>query len=142
MEKIAVIYWSGTGNTYSMANEIVAGLHENTDSEVDIFSVDSFKGDINNYSKIAFGCPSMGDEVLEESEFDPFFENIENDLGNKKIALFGSFGWGDGKWMRDWEERVVSKGGKLYDEGLIINGSPDGDGINLCNKFGKGFASF
>lgn len=140
MEKIAVIYWSGTGNTQIMAEEIAKGI--NTSAQSDIFSVDSFNGNINDYSKIAFGCPAMGDEVLEENDFEPFFENIEKDLKGKKIALFGSYGWGDGKWIRDWEERVSSNGSVLYDKGLIINGEPGDDGKTQCFNFGKSFASF
>ena len=140
MEKIAVIYWSGTGNTAEMAEEIAKGINET--AQADIFSVDAFHTSINNYNKIAFGCSAMGDEVLEESEFEPFFENIEKDLSGKKVALFGSYGWGDGKWMRDWQERVEAKGAKLYNEGLIINGAPNADAKTQCNNFGKGFVSF
>ncbi len=142
MEKIAVIYWSGTGNTAMMAKAVAQGITD-AGAEADVFSVEKFSaGDIDNYSKIAFGCPSMGDEVLEESEFDPFFESIEGKLSGKKVALFGSFGWGDGKWMRDWQDRVESKGAKLYDEGLTINGSPDASGKSDCQNLGKGFVAF
>lgn len=141
MGKIAVIYWSGTGNTAAMAEEIVKGINENG-SEADLFSVDAFSGNISDYEKIAFGCPSMGDEVLEESEFEPFFEKIENSLGGKKVALFGSYGWGDGKWMRDWQERVESKGANLFSEGLIVNSFPDANAKEQCYALGKSFASF
>ena len=79
--KKAVIYWSGTGNTAAMASAIAAGMGEGTE----LYSVDQFTGDIAEYDKIAFGCPAMGDEVLEEGEFDPFFSSIEGKLGGKKV---------------------------------------------------------
>lgn len=141
MGKIAVIYWSGTGNTAAMAEEIAKGINENG-AGADLFSVDAFSGNIADYEKIAFGCPSMGDEVLEESEFEPFFEKIENNLGGKKVALFGSYGWGDGQWMRAWQERVESKGVNLFSEGLIANGFPDANAKEQCYALGKGLASF
>ncbi|MCQ4727416.1 flavodoxin [Anaerotignum faecicola] len=141
MGKIAVIYWSGTGNTKIMANSIAEGIGQ-SGAEAEIFDVSDFGGDISAYDKIAFGCPSMGDEVLEEGEFEPFFESVEGNLKGKKVALFGSYGWGDGKWMRDWEERVSKDGASLYGEGLIVNGMPSGDGKTECVDFGKGFAGF
>lgn len=139
--KIAVIYWSGTGNTAAMAEAIADGAKENG-AEVSLFSVDEFSGSIKDYDKVAFGCSAMGDEVLEEAEFEPFFMSIENDISGKKIALFGSYGWGDGQWMRDWEERVNDKNANLYDTGLMINGMPDDDGKEICKEFGKNFAAY
>ena len=138
MMKKAVIYWSGTGNTTSMASAIAAGMGEGTE----LCSVDQFTGDIADYDKIAFGCPAMGDEVLEEGEFDPFFSAIESKLSGKKVALFGSYGWGDGQWMRDWAERVTKTGANLYDEGLMVNGFPDGDAKVQCTAFGEGFGAY
>ena len=139
--KIAVIYWSGTGNTAAMAEAIADGAKENG-GEVSLFSVNEFSGSIKDYDKVAFGCSAMGDEVLEEAEFEPFFMSIENDISGKKIALFGSYGWGDGQWMRDWEERVNDKNANLYDTGLMINGMPDDDGKGICKEFGKNFAAY
>lgn len=136
--KKAVIYWSGTGNTATMASAIAAGMGEGTE----LYSVDQFTGDIADYDKIAFGCPAMGDEVLEEGEFDPFFSSIEGKLGGKKVALFGSYGWGDGQWMRDWAERTTKAGANLYDEGLMVNGFPDGDAKVQCTAFGEGFGAY
>lgn len=138
--KIGIIYWSQTGNTESMANSIAEGVKE-SGVEVDCLSVDSVKS-ISEYDKLIFGCPSMGDEVLEEDEFEPFFISIEKDLKDKKVALFGSYDWGDGQWMRDWEERVNSIGASLYETGLIINLEPDDDGISSCKEFGAGFSKF
>lgn len=136
--KKAVIYWSGTGNTAAMASAIAAGMGEGTE----LYSVDQFTGDIADYDKIAFGCSALGDEVLEEGEFDPFFTSIEGKLGGKKVALFGSYGWGDGQWMRDWAERTTKAGANLYDDGLTVNGFPDGDAKVQCTAFGEGFGAY
>lgn len=136
--KKAVIYWSGTGNTAAMASAIAAGMGEGTE----LYSVDQFTGDIADYDKIAFGCSAMGDEVLEEAEFDPFFTSIEGKLGGKKVALFGSYGWGDGQWMHDWAERTTKAGANLYDDGLTVNGFPDGDAKVQCTAFGEGFGAY
>ena len=136
--KKAVIYWSGTGNTAAMASAIAAGMGEGTE----LYSVDQFTGDIAEYDKIAFGCPAMGDEVLEEGEFDPFFSSIEGKLGGKKVALFGSYGWGDGQWMRDWAERTTKTGANLYDDGLLVNGFPDDDAKVRCTAFVEGFGEY
>ena len=141
MDKVAVIYWSGTGNTEIMAQEIARGMQDNG-NEVEISSVENFSGDIGLYSKIAFGCPSMGDEVLEEYDFEPFFQKVESKLTGKKVALFGSYGWGDGQWMRDWQDRTSSAGANLFDKGLIINGTPDNSGKEQCYEFGKSFANY
>ncbi len=136
MRKIAVIYWSSSGNTEAMARAIAEGAGADlfNVSEIDIKQVLSYDG-------IVFGCPSMGAEVLEENEFDPFFTVIESKLGSKKVALFGSYGWGDGEWMRDWEVRTRATGADLFEDGLIINETPDAEGIDECVAFGKRFSS-
>lgn len=141
MANVLVVYWSGTGNTEIMANRISEGLR----SEgliVDTKSVDQISTrDVTNYDKIAFGCPSMGVEVLEEEEFEPFFSQIEGDLGGKKVALFGSYGWGEGEWMDAWRERTEDTGADLFDV-LIINSTPSSDEEDQCVEFGRNFASF
>ncbi|MGN0740707.1 MAG: flavodoxin [Treponema sp.] len=130
--KTAVIYWSGTGNTEAMAKEIASA------SGADLFKVSEFGGNISDYERIAFGCPAMGAEVLEESEFEPFFSKAESELNGKVIALFGSYGWGDGEWMRNWYERAVSCGAQvLGGEGLIVNESPSDDDIQKCRQLGE-----
>lgn len=142
MEKVAVIYWSGTGNTEKMALAIADGIKQQG-NEVDLLEVNKADpAEIGNYTKIAFGCSAMGDEVLEEGDFDPFFTSIEKQLQGKKIALFGSYGWGDGKWMRDWYDRASSSGANVYDEGLMINGAPDAEGTATCTDYGKQFAAY
>ncbi len=130
--KTAVIYWSGTGNTEQMANAIAEA------AGAELYSVSNFSGDIADYDRIAFGCSAMGDEVLEESEFEPFFTAIEGALSGKTIALFGSYGWGDGEWMRNWEERVKNDGAVLLnDEGLIVNEAPSDEDLEKCKALGE-----
>lgn len=137
MAKTAVVYWTSTGNTEMMANAIASG------AGADVFELSAFSPpDISGYDKIAFGCPAMGDEVLEEGEFEPFFTEAEGLIGGKKVALFGSYGWGDGQWMRDWEERTKAAGANLFGNGLIINSTPDDGGLAECEAFGKDFAAF
>lgn len=140
MNTIAIIYWSGTGNTEIMANKIAQGVEEAGEKVETFFVTDFDKSTIKNYTKLLFGCPSMGAEVLEEGDFEPFFTDIEANLKDKKIALFGSYGWGDGEWMHDWEDRIRDAGAYLYDEGLILLETPDGAGENECIDFGKHFA--
>ena len=122
--KTAVIYWSGTGNTEAMAKAAAEGAN------AELFSVSEFSGNVADYDAIAFGCPAMGAEVLEEDEFEPFFANIEGSLSGKKVLLFGSYGWGDGEWMRNWEERVKAAGAELVNgEGIIVNEAPSDDDL-------------
>ena len=83
----------------------------------------------------------MGAEVLEESEFEPFFMQAEGNLMNKKVALFGSYGWGSGEWMQSWEERVEAAGANLFENGLIINYTPDAAGLDACESLGERFAN-
>ena len=139
MSKIAVIYWSMSGNTEAMANAIAEGA-QGAGAEVDVKQVSDITVDqALEYDKLALGCPAMGAEVLEESEFEPFFTELESRLGGKKVALFGSYGWGDGQWMREWCQRCSSA--QLYDEdGLILNESPDADGQETCRELGRGLA--
>lgn len=130
--KNAVIYWSGTGNTEMMAKAIAEG------AGAELFAVSEFNGNIADYDRIAFGCAAMGAEVLEEDEFEPFFTSIEGSLSGKTVALFGSYGWGDGEWMRNWEERVKADGAVLFgDEGLIVNETPSDDDLAKCRELGK-----
>lgn len=114
MSKVAVVFWSGTGNTQAMANAVAEGAKA-AGAEVSVFGPAEFgKDNVAEYDGIAFGCPAMGAEVLEESEFDPMFTNVEGSLSGKKIALFGSYGWGDGQWMRDWEDRCKVSSRQCY----------------------------
>ena len=107
----------------------------------ELYSVSQFSGDVSEYDRLAFGCPAMGAENLEEGEFEPFFEGIESKLSGKKVALFGSYGWGDGEWMREWAERVRNDGAVLVnDEGLIANETPDDAALADCKALGAKLA--
>ena len=137
MKNIAIIYWSGTGNTEDMAKGIMEGAKVE-DVEVSFINVGEAKvDDVVKADAIAFGCPSMGAEQLEESEMEPFIESISKDVKGKNIVLFGSYGWGNGEWMEDWQERMKSYGANLLADGLIVNNEPDEDGLDQCKKLGK-----
>ncbi len=130
--KTAVIYWSGTGNTEAMAKAVAEG------ADAELFTVSEFSGNVEDYDAVAFGCPAMGAEMLEEDEFEPFFTEIEGRLSGKKVGLFGSYGWGDGEWMRSWESRVESDGAVLAGgEGVIANDAPSDDDLEKCRALGK-----
>ena len=143
MSKAAVIFWSQTGNTEQMASAIAEGIREGG-MECDLLNVaDTNPTDAAAYAKIALGCPAMGAEVLEETEFDPFFTDLESKLSGHKVALFGSYGWGDGQWMRDWVERAQGDGAQVLNgEGLICNEAPDDDVQAACRKLGADLAAW
>ena len=125
MKKIAVVYWSGTGNTEKMAGYIAEGVRQSGE-EAEIFTSDRFcESMIGRYDGFAFGCPAMGTEMLEEGEFAPMFARCLPYLKDRKIALFGSYGWGKGDWMRSWERRCEEAGAVLMGEGVKCCGSPD-----------------
>ncbi|MBQ7654378.1 MAG: flavodoxin [Clostridia bacterium] len=137
MSKIAIVYWSGTGNTEAMAAAVADGIAE-SGAQSSLFTAADFSADkIDDFDAVAFGCPSMGVEELEDSEFEPMFSECENKLSGKKIALFGSYGWGDGEWMKNWEERCRNDGANLACESVICNESPDDDALNSCRSLGK-----
>lgn len=142
MSKIAVVYWSGTGNTEAMANAVADGVNENGGNAT-LYTADSFNGDmVNDFDAIAFGCPAMGAEVLEDEEFEPMFNGCESSLNGKKIALFGSYGWGDGEWMRNWVEQMTGAGAEMIvAEGIIANEAPDADAQAACEAAGKELAA-
>ena len=140
MSKSAVIYWSGTGNTEAMAQAVLDGLN-GAGEDAALFSADSVRAaDAAQYDKLALGCPAMGAEVLEESEFEPFFTELEGSLSGKKVALFGSYGWGDGQWMRDWADRLAASGAAACGEPLTVNEAPDEDGLAQCRALGAALA--
>ena len=140
MSKMAVIYWSMTGNTQAMAEAIADGARE-AGAQADLFSVDQVTVDqALEYDKLALGCPAMGAEVLEEAEFEPFFTALEGRLGGKRVALFGSYGWGDGEWMRSWESRCNDDGANLACDSVICNETPDDDALAACRELGASLA--
>ena len=143
MSKIAIVYWSGTGNTETMADCIAEGARE-AGAEVELLGPAAFSAArFPEFSAVAFGCPAMGCEVLEEADFEPMFAGLEGALSGKRIALFGSYGWGDGQWMRDWCARCEDAGADLYDQqGLAVNEAPDDDGREACRELGRGLAAW
>lgn len=140
MSKVAVVYWSSTGNTQSMAEAVAAGATEKG-AEVSLIEAGNFDAaQVADYEGLAFGCPAMGDEVLEESEFEPMFASVEGSLAGKKVVLFGSYGWGDGQWMRDWEERCRNAGITLAADSVIANDAPDDEATASCKALGAAIA--
>lgn len=140
MSKVAVVYWSSTGNTEAMANAVVNGAKEKG-ADVTLYECADFRPElVGEYDAIAFGCPAMGDEVLEEGEFEPMFEGCVSALKDKKIALFGSYGWGDGEWMRNWEDECRNAGAVLACDSVTCNDAPDSDCESACRALGKRLA--
>nr|WP_325216879.1 flavodoxin [uncultured Oscillibacter sp.] len=141
MNKIAIVFWSGTGNTEAMAGYIAEGVRAAGGEAALLGPGDFSASQFSAYSAVAFGCPAMGSEVLEEAEFEPMFSALEGSLGGKRIALFGSYGWGDGQWMRDWCARCDDAGANLLDEnGLMVNEAPDAEGEEACKELGRKLA--
>ena len=140
MSKVAVVFWTGTGNTGAMANAVAEGA-KSAGAEVSLLGPAEFDaGKLAEYDGVAFGCPAMGAEVLEESEYEPMFAAIEGSLSGKKIALFGSYGWGDGQWMRDWEDRARAQGAKIVTDSVTANNAPDDDALDACKSLGRALA--
>ena len=140
MSKVAVVFWSGTGNTQAMAEAVQAGA-ASRGASVSMFGPSEFTPEmVTGFDAIAFGCPAMGAEVLEEAEYEPMFASVEGNLTGKKIALFGSYGWGDGQWMRDWEARCNAAGALLAVESVICNDAPDDQALDDCKDLGAALA--
>ena len=135
MNKVCVVYWSGTGNTQAMAEAVAKAAEARLIPSAD-FSADQ----VAEYDAIAFGCPAMGAEVLEEDEFQPLFDACKPALSGKKIALFGSYGWGDGEWMRSWEADCEEAMVNLVCESVICIAAPDDTAIEACKALGKAVA--
>ena len=140
MSKVAVVYWSATGNTAAMA-QAVGDAAAAGGAEVTYLAPSEFSSSkLAEYDAVAFGCPAMGAEVLEEEEFEPMFTELEGSLKDKKIGLFGSYGWGDGQWMRDWQDRAVAAGAYLVMDGVMANYTPDAEAIEKCADLGRSLA--
>ena len=135
MSKVAVVFWSATGNTETMANCVAEGANGTI---VPCSEMNAAK--LAEFDAVAFGCPAMGAEQLEESEFEPMFSDLEGSLNGKKIALFGSYGWGDGEWMRSWESRCNDDGANLACDSVICNETPDDDALAACRELGASLA--
>ena len=143
MKKIAIVYWSSTGHTEEMAEAVIEGAKA-AGAETTAFNIadgaEFTAANVAEFDAIAFGCPAMGDEVLEESEFEPMFDGCKGALGGKNIALFGSYGWGDGEWMRNWEESCKEAGASLVCDSVTCMEDPDDDAKDACKKLGAALA--
>ena len=140
MNKSAIVYWSGTGNTEALADKIFESAKANG-KDVLLFTASKFSADkVDEFDTIAFGCPSMGCEQLEDMEFEPMFENCKPKLKGKNIALFGSYGWGSGEWMDDWAERSRNAGADLSCDPVICNEAPDDEAVSNCKDLGASLA--
>ena len=138
---VSVVYWSGTGNTQAMAEAVAEGIREGGAEAVLLEVGNADAAALAGENAFALGCPSMGAEQLEESEMEPFVEALEPLVSGKRILLFGSYGWGDGEWMRDWAERMKNAGAALIrEEGLIVNEAPDDEALEECRAAGKELA--
>lgn len=142
MSEIKVIYWSQSGNTMSMANAVAEGIKE-AGKEAAVLEVSAVTAaDLNDETVFALGCPAMGAEVLEEGEMEPFVTEVEGFAAGKTIGLFGSYGWGDGQWMRDWVDRMSSAGANVLNgEGVICKEAPDDEAVAACTDLGKQLAA-
>ncbi len=137
MKDVLVVYWSMSGNTELMARKVAEG------AEADLFTTDEITPEeALKYDKIIFGCPSMGDTFEEGEEFYEWYQELEFDLAGKKIAIFGSFGWGSGEWMEDWTERLTEAGYDLFEEALMVNEAPGPDDEEACLAFGERFKNY
>ena len=140
MNKVAIVYWSGTGNTEQMAQAVAEGV-KNAGGEADVLTCAEFdSAKLADYGAVAFGCPAMGAEQLEEGEFEPMFADLEGSLSGVKVALFGSYGWGDGEWMRSWEARCNDDGANLVCDSVICNEAPDEEALSACRALGAALA--
>ena len=135
--KKAVVYWSGTGNTEAMAGAVLEGMKA-AGADAALLTPDQVTpASLSGVSSVAMGCPAMGSEVLEEMEFQPMFDACKRSLGGKRVALFGSYGWGDGEWMRTWESDCDSAGVNLVCESVICTETPDDAALEACRALGK-----
>lgn len=141
MNQVNVIYWSGTGNTEAMANAIVKGA-QGAGAEVKLLQVSqATEDDVKNCDRIAFGCPAMGAEELEETEMRPFMDKVNSLLSGKRVVLFGSYEWADGEWMKTWQEEIEATGAILVADGFAAYDNPDEDALDECESLGKDLAN-
>lgn len=137
MKKTAVIYWSGTGNTEAMAQAVLAGMQE-AGAEAALYTTAEVTSALfDDLTGVAFGCPAMGAEVLEEMDFQPMWDEAKGFLGGKNVALFGSYGWGDGEWMRTWEEDCGAAGINRVSDSVICCEAPDDEALAACRALGR-----
>lgn len=140
MVNVAIVFWSGTGNTEAMADSVAQGVREAGGTANLIQAADFTAADVDSYDAFAFGCPAMGDEILEEDEFEPMYDSVEPALAGKNVVLFGSYDWGTGEWMESWEQRATDAGLNVL-ETVIANLDPDDEAQAACIALGKTIAT-
>jgi flavodoxin short chain len=141
MDKIQVVYWSQGGNTQTMAEAVAKGITEAGKEAAVAFVSEVSPDELKGAKAFALGCPAMGAEVLEENEMEPFVSEVEGFASGKTVALFGSYGWGDGQWMRDWVDRMNAAGATVLNgEGVICREVPGDDALAECAALGKQLA--
>ncbi len=140
MKRVAVVYWSGTGNTEAMAQEVAEGAKKAGADVTLMTSADFSAAKVGSFDAFAFGCPAMGAEVLEETEFQPMWDECKGAIRSKPVVLFGSYGWGDGEWMRSWAQDAEDSGIMLAAEYVICNDAPDDDAKAKCEALGAAIA--
>ena len=142
MDKVYIVFWTQGGNTGAMASAIGDGVTAAGKEPVFLSPSEADINELKDLPGFAMGCPAMGAEVLEETEMEPFVAEVEGIAAGKQIALFGSYGWGDGQWMRDWVDRMTAAGASVIDgEGLIAHEAPDEEAVAACNELGKKLAA-
>lgn len=142
MDKVYIIFWTQGGNTGAMAQAIGDGVQAAGKEPVFLSPSEADINELKELPGFAMGCPAMGAEVLEETEMEPFVAEVEGIVSGKQIALFGSYGWGDGEWMRDWVERMTAAGATVVGgEGVICQDAPDDDAKTACEELGKQLAA-
>ena len=142
MSNIQVVFWSQSGNTEAMANAVADGIRKAGKEADVVFVSDASIDELKSAKVFALGCPAMGAEVLEEGEMEPFVSDLEMSVSGKTIGLFGSYGWGDGQWMRDWVDRMSSAGANVLNgEGVICKEAPDDEAVAACTDLGRQLAA-
>ena len=139
MSKVLIVYVTTTGNTGKMA-DVIADAAKGAGAEVTCKTVgEASVLELAGYDVVAFGSPAMGAEVLEEAEMEPFFSEVAGSLSGKKVALFGSYDWGDGEWLRTWEDRCKDAGADVIAT-VKAHLEPDDEAVNECKEFGAKLA--
>lgn len=140
MSNVAVVFWSSTGNTEAMADAVANGAKKAGASVTKFAATDFDAAKVAGFDGIAFGCPAMGAEVIEENEFEPMWNDVKGSLGGRKVVLFGSYGWGSGEWMESWAEDAKAAGVELAADPVIANEAPDDEAIEKCEAIGAAIA--
>jgi flavodoxin short chain len=123
-----------------MADAVAAGAQKAGAEVSKLTSAEFGPADVAGFDGIAFGCPAMGAEVLEEDEFQPMWDDVKRKLSGKKVGLFGSYGWGGGEWMNSWADDARMSGISLAADPVIANEAPDDDAVAACEALGAAIA--